>query len=624
MASGITINSNLAALSAQRRLGQSTQSVQQSFTRLSSGLRINRASDDSAGLAIAGSLDIDAHVYAQGVRNLNDAIGLLNIAEGAAKELTTILIRQRELATQSANGTFTRSQRQALHEEANALVTEYNRIVDSVEFNGQRLLNLSVGRLRIQAGYGENGALNIALGEDLARTVGDGSFTSSGSYTLPAGGQRNITTADFNGDGKVDIATCTQTGTSAIAVFLGNGNGSFATGHTYESIGIFDVKAGDLNGDGIPDLAAVHDWNVEVFIGRGDGTFADGVDYSQNDFGHLRITDLNGDGALDLLGHGGNSVAVMLGNGNGTFRAETSFVNDQPAFGGGMAIGDINGDGLTDVVAANYVVTEMALFYGTANGRFTYRGTVEGGGSGGSRMVDLSDLNADGALDMVYTLDVCEGVEVKLGNGDGSFGSALWYATSEKSDYIKLDDLNGDGFVDAAVSTWATNAVDILLGNGNGTFRASATFAAGTTTCNLELADINADGALDIAAIATGSDTLEILLANSRNITTIAPLNLNSRQSALESMDTIDQALERVSSELGSIGAMQSRLATATSNLQQSRENILAARSQIIDADVAQEAAQLVRNQILQQAAAAVLAQANSQPALALRLLNGG
>ena len=127
VASSITINSNLA-LNAQRRLGQSTQSVQQSFTRLSSGLRINKASDDAAGLAISESLNVDARVYTQGIRNLNDGISLTNIAEGAMQELTNITIRQRELATQSANGTLSLQQRQALNQEANALVDEFNRI----------------------------------------------------------------------------------------------------------------------------------------------------------------------------------------------------------------------------------------------------------------------------------------------------------------------------------------------------------------------------------------------------------------------------------------------------------------------------------------------------------------
>jgi flagellin len=97
--SSITINSNIASSNAQRRFGQSSARLQENFNRLSSGLRINRAKDDASGLAVAADLTLDARVFSQGVRNVNDAISLLNIAEGAASELNTILTRIRELAT---------------------------------------------------------------------------------------------------------------------------------------------------------------------------------------------------------------------------------------------------------------------------------------------------------------------------------------------------------------------------------------------------------------------------------------------------------------------------------------------------------------------------------------------
>ena len=101
--SGIRLNSNIPSLTTQRRLGQSTRDVNQSFERLSSGLRINRAVDDAAGLAIASALDTDAKVYATGIRNLNDGLSLLNIADGAITELSNITIRIRELSEQAAN-----------------------------------------------------------------------------------------------------------------------------------------------------------------------------------------------------------------------------------------------------------------------------------------------------------------------------------------------------------------------------------------------------------------------------------------------------------------------------------------------------------------------------------------
>ena len=98
MGSSLTINTNVASLNAQRRLAESTASLQQSFERLSSGLRINTASDDAAGLAIASSLNVDSRVYSQGIRNTNDALSFYSIAEGALNSLVDITTRLRELA----------------------------------------------------------------------------------------------------------------------------------------------------------------------------------------------------------------------------------------------------------------------------------------------------------------------------------------------------------------------------------------------------------------------------------------------------------------------------------------------------------------------------------------------
>jgi flagellin len=135
VSSSITINSNIPSLCAQRRLGESTQKLLSTYAHLSSGLRITKASDDAAGLALSESLNADARVFNEGMRNFNEAISLSNVSEGALRELASINTRQLELATQAANGVLSTAQRHALDEEANALVDEYNRIVQSTQFN---------------------------------------------------------------------------------------------------------------------------------------------------------------------------------------------------------------------------------------------------------------------------------------------------------------------------------------------------------------------------------------------------------------------------------------------------------------------------------------------------------
>ena len=192
----ITINSNIASLNAQRRLERSTASLQGAFTRLSSGLRINKAGDDAAGLAISASLDTDRRVLSQGIRNINDGISYLNVAEGALNELTAIVIRISELAEQAANGTLGEEQREALQQEVESLEAEYNRIIESTRFNANELLTGTTTNSILQGGYGTAGQLAIQVGdaslgiaEDLTRagrstridTASDGSSANGDS-----------------------------------------------------------------------------------------------------------------------------------------------------------------------------------------------------------------------------------------------------------------------------------------------------------------------------------------------------------------------------------------------------------------------------------------------------------
>ena len=156
----IKIGSNISSLKAQRSLSVNTEKVSSVFERLSSGQRINKASDDAAGLAIADSLRAKSKVFTQAIRNINDGSSYLSIAEGAIDQLKTILLRTRELSTQASNGSYSDKQRSALDNEAQALASEYNRIIDTTSFNGRKVFELKNGQLSIQAGFGEEAILS--------------------------------------------------------------------------------------------------------------------------------------------------------------------------------------------------------------------------------------------------------------------------------------------------------------------------------------------------------------------------------------------------------------------------------------------------------------------------------
>jgi flagellin len=149
---GLRVNTNIASLNAQRNLGLSTGKLNRSLERLSSGLRITRAADDAAGLAISERFRAEIRSLAQAERNANDGVSLLQIAEGALNETSGILVRLRELAVQSANGTLGQGERDALNDEFQAQIAEIDRIAAVTEFNGTTVLNTTGTSITFQVG----------------------------------------------------------------------------------------------------------------------------------------------------------------------------------------------------------------------------------------------------------------------------------------------------------------------------------------------------------------------------------------------------------------------------------------------------------------------------------------
>jgi flagellin len=169
---GLRINTNVGSLNAQRHLQNSTIQFGKSMEKLSSGLRINRAGDDAAGLAISESLKSEIRALDQAARNAADGISLIQTAEGSLDEVSNILLRMKELAEQSLNGTLTDTDRGYLDAEYTALNDEINRISDSASFNGVMLLDGTGSSIVIQVGTGTtvNDQVQVDLSDDLDTT----------------------------------------------------------------------------------------------------------------------------------------------------------------------------------------------------------------------------------------------------------------------------------------------------------------------------------------------------------------------------------------------------------------------------------------------------------------------
>ena len=192
----LTINTNVQSLNAQRNLGKSQGSLAKSMQRLSSGLRINSAKDDAAGLAISDRMTAQIRGMNQAARNANDGISLAQTAEGALGEVTNMLQRMRELAVQSANGSNTTADRTALDSEFGALSTEIDRIASTTQFNGKTLLDGSMAS-------GVTFQIGANAGQTIAVTVGDSNVAAlaSGNLAIVAiatasGAQSSITVLD--------------------------------------------------------------------------------------------------------------------------------------------------------------------------------------------------------------------------------------------------------------------------------------------------------------------------------------------------------------------------------------------------------------------------------------------
>ena len=183
------INTNIASLNAQRNLNSSQSSLQTSLQRLSSGLRINSAKDDAAGLAISERFTAQIRGLNQAMRNANDGISFAQTAEGALGEIGNALQRIRELAVQSANDTNSPSDRQAINKEVNALIAEINRIAGSTQFNGQNILDGTMSELVFQVGANRGQAISVtgvdARGAQLGATVATGATVNTEGLTYP-------------------------------------------------------------------------------------------------------------------------------------------------------------------------------------------------------------------------------------------------------------------------------------------------------------------------------------------------------------------------------------------------------------------------------------------------------
>ncbi|MCB0324224.1 MAG: VCBS repeat-containing protein [Bdellovibrionales bacterium] len=617
--SRITINSNVSAIVAQRHLSGSTETLHSTLERLSSGLRITRASDDPAALALADPLRAEIALLAQASRNISDGVSMLSIAEAALQEIGSIGIRIAELAEQAANGVYSNDERSALNQEALALRDEYERIVASTEFNAISLIGETVQSLNLQVHTDSQASSQIRV--DLP-TLALSQAQFAGSFedlveVATFGEASGIASADFDQDGNQDVVVISDT-PGSLSYFFGHGDGTFTAETTISGVDQSWIRVGDVNGDTLVDLIYPSlDNTVRVALNDGSRGFTESV--VGNPTGITRtfqVGDFNGDGDLDfVLGiQGQAAIQQYIGNGNGTFQAPVSVST------GGLNIwrldvADYNNDGRDDVsINVNGSGATVRILLANANGSF--KAPVHYANPYGQIAYHYGvDVNNDGILDITSKGSTGEGVY--LGNGDGTFKSVI----SDTIANYDLFDIDGDGDLDGF--TGSGGNVGMVLNNGDGTFAAEVTFVGTASQAFHQGADFNNDGVNDLLYASGAGNSFALHLATTTVGTSGSlDVDLSSRSAALTTLDETRSLIDAVSLASGAIGATMSRLETALSNTQVSRENTRNSESIIRDVDVAEASAQLVKSSILQDAGAFVLVQANQTPEIALLLLD--
>lgn len=502
----LTINTNVPSLNAQRNLGKSQNDLSRSMQRLSSGLRINSAKDDAAGLAISDRMTSQIRGLNQAARNSNDGISLAQTAEGALQETTNILQRMRELAIQSANDTNSASDRASLQAEVNQLQLEMTRIATSTSFNGKNVLDGTLTNAQFQVGANSN--------ETISFSIPSAESSQLGNHTLES---TNATTAS------IEAAT-----TSAAAV----GNNNVAV----QTLTLFGPESSSAS-------------TVSVGLGDSAKAIANGVNIKSTDTGiyaEARTTaTISGIGTAGIVSFeltGSNSTAIPVSAlvGASDLTDLSNAINDQA--------------GNTGIIA-----------------------TLSG---------DKAEI----------TLTQADGYDIKIGN----------YTHSTPADTMIVEG-NEDATPTQTTLTSGTAGDSTVVG-GKVSFYANGSY---TVSSNV----IDTAGSLFNNGVAGA--------ANGSQLYSIDNVDISTVQGASDAIRAIDGAVGQIDSMRGDLGALQNRFESTIANLQNVSENLSAARSRILDADIAQETSNMTKNNILQQAGVAILAQANQTPQLALQLLQG-
>jgi flagellin len=623
------INTNIASLNAQRNLSMSQSTLQTSLQRLSSGLRINSAKDDAAGLAITSRMTSQINGLNQAVRNANDGVSLAQSAEGALGTVGDNLQRIRELAIQSANSTNSSSDRAAINSEAQQLLSEIQRVAQTTQFNGLNLLDGSFSAAQFQVGANAN--QTIALSITAATTSALGSWGGTGASVnstkngSAAPAWSAISTVQINGfsvgASVANAGTPGWTAGSAAAKALAinsqtSNTGVSATASTTmtgaaplgnESISNVDLT---INGIAVGPIAS-----ATTAVAQGQNAAA-AINLIQNQTGVVASYSTTS-GALTLAAADGRDINI--GAGNAASAAILTRIYDATGL-------TATSQGTTTAPTLPTAGTSTVAFgaKAVAADTVTINGVVFTFADAGALGANAYTVNS--ATSVTVSYDVTNGTAALSGAAlVGAFNAAK--ADSRTSTALAPISAAGGATVtlsDSRLGLAATVGRTVAASAATATQQATgADMVAGTNAAfNIYGGTLTLSSANQFTLTGTNTGLTDGgFAAFTSGLSQLSGVALDTVGNANSAISVVDAALSQINTQRAALGAYQNRFSSLVTNLQTSSENLSSARSRIQDTDFAAETANLTRAQILQQAGTAMLAQANALPNQVLTLL---
>ena len=588
------VNTNVAALNAWRNLENTTQNMTGVLQQLSSGLRINSAANDPAGLAISQQMQSQINGMNQAYQNAQTGTSFLQTADGALSQIQNLLQSMYSLATESANGTNVGVDRGSLQSEMNQYTQEINSITNQTAFNTKNLLDGVLGNVNLAVGANPNQELQFSLAAVDAQSLGvAGTAPTSAAFASTT----NATKAS-------------EAGIQSVGIFGGssttNPYGSYGLGASSYGIQFIGANLATASVNGSAQLATGA-LSASTTTESGQGTFSAGTTTG--------LTGTAGSLALDAISYTGSTpqnlqlkfidtqtwtgttpsktgeqFQVLYSTDGGT-TWQSGYSNGSSTVVGAAPTGKVTLTGTN--VTINFAASTGPVF-ASAGTTSTTAGTAS---ESALYTVNLTPASA------TYQLADSSGAPI------GSSTTIYGRSTSTQSEAI-----GNPNSGQALQVNW--NAAN-LFSTTNGSVWSATTGALSSTTTNTSLpSTINVNMTDGTNQTATGSGGIV-----SSKAVAFGGLSIMSYANATSAQTAIQAALTQISGERAQVGSLMNRLNQASSDLQTSQQNLQSAQGGIMDADIALQMANLSKDQVLQQSGVAMLAQANQVPQALLKLL---